>query len=52
VGSLMRNLLKLHNRNRAEVCGVGMMKADGTEWNIEMQASTDRSPLTYYSMRP
>jgi protein O-GlcNAc transferase len=42
VGSLIRNLLKLHNRNRAEVCGVGMMKGDGTEWNVEMQASTDK----------
>ena len=37
VGSLIRNLLKLHNRNRCEVCGVGMMKGDGTEWNLEMQ---------------
>ena len=42
VGSLIRNLLKLHNRKRCEVCGVGMMKGDGTEWNMEMEASTDR----------
>ena len=42
VGSLIRNLLKLHNRKRAEICGVGMMKGDGTEWNMEMEASSDR----------
>ena len=42
VGSLIRNLLKLHNRNRCEVAGIGMMKGDGTEWNLEMQASTDK----------
>ena len=41
VGSLIRNLLKLHNRHRSHVCGIGMMKGDGTEWNLEMQASTD-----------
>eukprot|EP00960_Hanusia_phi_P012341 360234-Hanusia_phi.AAC.1 len=42
VGSLIRNLLKMHNRHRVEIFGIGMMKGDGTEWNIDMQTSVDR----------
>lgn len=42
VGSLIRNLLKMHNRHRVEIYGIGMMKGDGTEWNVEMERSTDK----------
>ncbi|KAJ1486652.1 glycosyl transferase family 41-domain-containing protein, partial [Baffinella frigidus] len=41
VGSLIRNILRIHNRNRVSVVGIGMMKGDGTEWNLEMERSTD-----------
>jgi len=42
VGSLIRNLLKMHNRHKVGIYGIGMMKGDGTEWNIEMERSTDK----------